>query len=356
MRTGSTGRVLNLVAIAAESGHLPDHLAAPLFGNRILNTSIILKHRLRADELYLYDYLKPSATKIIIPFDRKDLGLGGQSVFVGQYGWAEMLQEATNAQADLSRDIEVLQLLDELPSLDPFVMREHLRRSGVTVGDSYFALSKADSESMRSFVAAEVSRLIERAYRDVSGLGPAHTARLVEALLATSVDARLEPLRATLALDDDRFSEGIFSWKGFLYYKWMITQLWRPLGEVGDEISRLVITGPRDIEGARYVDLAKQRLRQSVMVERQQISRSLRIYEEAFDSLVRGGRPQRFRDFLLQAPDLFIGLGERVGMVSHIVSFWRYRFPPGEPMRASIEDAVDILHDFESGLAATVDA
>lgn len=355
MRTASTGRVLNLIAIEAEGCARPDYLEAPLFKNRVLNTAIILKHRLRTDEIYLYDQLKPSATKIIIPFDRKDLGLGGQSVFVGQRGWTDLLQEATNAQADLSRDIEVLRLLDELPSLDPFLVREHLRRRGVMVGDSYFALSRADSESMRNFVAIEISRLIERAYRDVSGLGRAHTARLVEALLATAVDARLAPLRATLALDDDSFREGIFSWKGFLYYKWMITQLWRPLGEVGEEISRLLITGPRDVEAARYVDQAKQRLRRSVMTERQQISRSLRIYEDAFDSLVNGGRPQRFRDFLLQAPELFISLGERVGLVSHIVSFWRYRFPPGEPVRASAEDAIDILHDFESGLAATVE-
>ena len=355
MRTGSTGRVLNLVAIEAESGATSDYKDAPLFRNRVLNTALVLKHRLRTDEIYNYEELKPSATKIIIPFDRKDLGLGGQSVFVGQRGWVDLLQEVVNTDADLTRDIDVLRLLDELPSLDPFLVREHLRRRGVSVGDCYFALSKADSESMRNFVAVEISRLIERAYRDISGLGRADTARLVEALLATAMDARLEPLRATLALDDDSFREGIFSWKGFLYYKWMITHLWRPLGEVGEEIASLVITGPRDAESSRYVDQAKQRLRRSVVVERQQISRSLRIYEDAFDSLVNGGRPHRFRDFLLQAPDLFISLGDRVGLVSHIVSFWRYRFPIGEPRRASLEDAIDILHDFETSLAAALE-
>ena len=28
---------------------------------------------------------------------------------------------------------------------------------------------------------------------------------------------------------------------------------------------------------------------------------------------------------------MFLELGEKLGSISHIVSFWRYRFPPGGP-------------------------
>ena len=90
------------------------------------------------------DDAKPTATKIIIPFDRKDLGLGGQSVFVGQRGWADLIIEACNASSDMSRDLNTLRLIDSLPSLDPFLLREHLRRHGHMVGNCYFALSPAD--------------------------------------------------------------------------------------------------------------------------------------------------------------------------------------------------------------------
>ena len=37
--------------------------------------------------------------------------------------------------------------------------------------------------------------------------------------------------------------------------------------------------------------------------------------------------PKTFRDFLLSAPYMFLELGEKMGAISHIVSFWRYRFP-----------------------------
>jgi hypothetical protein len=239
-RTASTSRVLNLIAVEAESTHRPEYGQAPMFRNRVLNTALILKHRLRNDDIYLFDEARPTATKIIIPFDRSDLGLGGQSVFVGQRGWADLVVEACNASGDMSRDLATLRLIDMLPSLDPFLLREHLRRHGVLVANCYFALSPADLENMQGFVTMEISRLIELAYRGSAGVGRAHAARLVEALLSTDVDERLEPLRETLVMEGESFKEGVFSWKGFLYYKWMLTKQWPQLTTVGQEIGKVV--------------------------------------------------------------------------------------------------------------------
>lgn len=355
-RTASTSRVLNLIAIEGESGHRPEYGQHPLFRNKVLNTALVIKHRLRHDDVYLFDEARPTATKIIIPFDRRDLGLGGQSVFVGQRGWNDVLAEACNASGDINRDLAVLRMIDMLPSLDPFLLREHLRRHGVNVAGCYFALSPADYEAMQGFVTMEIARLIELAYRGVGGLGRAHAARLVEALLATDVDERLEPLRDTLVMEGESFKEGVFSWKGFLYYKWMLTKLWPKLTDVGAEIGRIAVTGQRDAETSRYLEEARRRLQTGVMVERAAILRTLKVYDDAFENLVANGRPQVFRDFLLRAPELFLNLGERVGVISHIASFWRYRFPEGEALTAHIDEALDIFMDFEGGLSVSLAA
>ena len=353
-RTASTSRVLNLLAIETQSGHRPEHREAPLFRNRILNSALVVKHRLRSDDIFLFDEIRPNATKIIIPFERSDLGLGGQSFFVGQRGWIELLREACNEHTDMARDLATLRLIDQLPSLDPFLLREHLRRHGVMVASCYFALSSADMEQMQSFVAAEISQLINLAFRDAGRVVPgAHTARLVEALLSTDVDGRLEPLRETLVMDTESFKEGVFSWKGFLYYKWMLTRLWPELNTVGGEIARLSITGHREVETARYLEDTRKRLRHGIVVERKAIMRALDVYDRAFEDLIENGRPQAFREFLLRAPDMFLSLGEKVGMIAHIASFWRYRFQPGQPLVADIEEAVDIFQDFDAGLSTS---
>lgn len=350
-RTASTSRVLNLIAVEAESAHRPEHAEAPLFKNRLLNTALILKHRVRHDDIYLFEEARSTATKIIIPFDRRDLALGGQSVLVGQRGWTSLLIEACNGGGESARDLAVLGMIDQLPSLDPFLLREHLRRHGVFAAPCYFALSPADIDAMQGFVAMDIARLISLAYHDQGGVGQIHAARMVEALLSTDVDARLEPLRNTLMLEGESFKEGVFCWKGFLYYKWVLTSLWSRLAEVGAEIGRLSIVGRRDAETARYLEDARRRLQGGVTVERAAILRTLKVYDDAFGSLVENNNPRVFREFLLRSPELFLSLGERVAVISHISSYWRYRFPQGEALAASSEEVMDIFMDFEGALS-----
>ncbi|MGH1556839.1 hypothetical protein ACRAWD_01540 [Caulobacter segnis] len=206
--------MLNLLAIEAESGHRPEYRQQPLFRNKILNTALIIKHRLRNDDLYLFDEARQTATKVIIPFDRDDLKYGGQSVFVGQRGWRQMLIEACNASGNLSRDLETLEAIDALPSLDPFLLREHLRRHRIVVAGCYFTPSPADYEAMQGFVGMEIAHLIELAYRDAGGLRRTHAARLVEALLAADVDERLEPLRNTLVMEGAQLPRGRLQLEG----------------------------------------------------------------------------------------------------------------------------------------------
>ena len=353
-RTASTSRVLNLLAIANSHGAAEDWAEQPLFSNRVLNASILLKHRLRADETYLFDDYTTCATKIIIPFERSDLALGGQSFFVGQRGWLDLLREACADSRSLDHDVGVLRLMDRLPSLDPFLLREHLRRHGHNVAACYFAISPADLEAMHGYVSLQVEELIRLAYSNAETGSAAHTARLVRALLSTEIDERLEPLRATLKLEGEDFREGVFSWKGFLYYKWMLSSLQPQLRVVSVEIGTLTVSGHRDAETKLYLDSARRRLRGAIGSQQRQIDRTLDVYVRAFSGLTRKGQPLAFRNFLLDAPRLFLSLGEKVGAVSHIASFWRYRFPAGQASTASVDEVVDIFQDFETSLGETL--
>jgi len=354
-RTASTSRVLNLLSVEHSHADTPEWSEAPFFKNRVLNASIVIKHRLRADDQFLFGDFRASATKILIPFERTDLTLGGRSFFVGQRGWVDLLNEACNNPTDLAYDLEILRLIDGLPSLDPFLVRESLRREGFVIAPCYFAISQADLERMHAYVGDAITELVEMALGSAGGAaGASNLKRLVEALLSTDVDDRLEPLRVTLMLEGESFREGVFSWKGFLYYKWSLSVLWPDLKKVAGEIGQLQITGQRDIETGAYLNAARQRLQSAIVTQKNAIARTLKIYDDAFAGLTTRGDPKVFRDFLLRAPDMFLSLGEKVGVISHIGSFWRYRFPLGRPLICSVEEALDILQDFESGLGATI--
>ncbi|MGZ7227044.1 hypothetical protein ACXWO0_11310, partial [Streptococcus pyogenes] len=57
-------------------------------------------------------------------------------------------------------DIQTLRLIDELPSLDPFLLREQLRRGGLDPSPCYFSISDSDLERMLAFVRNEIEPLV----------------------------------------------------------------------------------------------------------------------------------------------------------------------------------------------------
>jgi hypothetical protein len=350
-KTASTSRVLNLAAIAVKHAGDPEHAKEPLFYANNLAAGVIVKHRLRVDELENFDDMVRTATKLIIPFDRTNLALGGRALFVGETNWMERLADLRGSVDGLQRDAEVLQSIDELPSLDPFLLREHLKRRGYSISPTHFEISQGDSDRMQKFVGGEIARLIQLAYND-EGVGSGNISKLVEALLSSKTDERLEPLRLTLRLEGEAYREGIFSWKGFLYYKWVLNTLWPNLKEVLSELSKVRVVGARDAQFISAIEETRARLRESVQAQVRGVMGYLKMYDAVFEKLTSEGNAGAFRDFLLQSPDMFMALGEGAGTLSHIATFWRYRFPKGKPLTASMGELFDILQDFESSLGA----
>jgi hypothetical protein len=202
---------------------------------------------------------------------------------------------------------------------------------------------------MQAFVRQEISRLIELAFRG-SRSSADDTARLVKILLSSDVDERMEPLRQTLGLHGEAYREGIFSWKGFLYYKWVLSDLWPRLLTVMNELRTIRLTGRHDVELMRYIERSRSRLAGAIHTRRRELAAALQFYDAAFSELTENEDPAAFRDFLVKAPAMFTTLGERIGGISHIASFWRYCVPAPGVGPIAAEDLYDILMDFEASL------
>jgi len=348
--SASTARVLNLVAAHRRPDEGAGLAEAPFFRNRLLDRSIILKHRLRPHEYLHFGTPRPNVTKILIPIDNADLKSGAGAFFVGQRDFDELLQSKFGD--DLrpgSRDRQVLDLIDQLPSLDPFLLRESLRANGIEPARAYFSISDADIHRMYDFVRKEVTALVA-----LSGSGQgvqAHAGKLVDKLLSNTADSGFEPLKATLKLSDKEYLEGVFSWRGFLYYKWMLGDLTLPMRDVLHEIARVQPRGPRDPEAAAYIPEAKKRLQTNLQQAAGNAQRMLDVYNQAYAALTRDGEPMAFRRFLTTAPEMFASLGEHLGAIQHVISFWRYRMPPDRRALIAPDELMDILLDFEDSLS-----
>jgi hypothetical protein len=349
----STARTLNLIAIWQKHGESEDYKTRPFFNSSVLNRGIILKHRLRQNERDLFSDVRTSATKVILPIDITNLRSGARSFFVHQKGYRDFLRDVTDlTTAQGQRDQELLEAIDELPSLDPFLMRERLKRVGFEPARHYFEITGADTARMFQFVRKEVAPLIGMSYTQIESHLSEKTAKLASIILANEVDSELEPLRRGLGMDKAAFEEGMFCWKGFIYYKWTLGDLAPKVQPVSAEIARVKPIGPVSIDDEVYIAAARERLVKAIGAACASVRATLQIYDKAYADLTTHGAPQSFREFLLRSPALFQDLGERLGGIQHITSFWRYRCPAGSDPEIPAEELVDLLADFESGINA----
>ena len=349
--SGSTARVINLALIFDRFGETEEYSAKPLFKNKRLNRSVLLKHSPRPVEKSLFARPRQCATKIVVPFASSDLKLGGASMMVDQIGFERTLKESLggyNDPTDLNRDLELLRLLDSLPSFDPFLMRERLRQSGYEPARCYFDVSEADVTRMREFVGQEIAQLVGLAFTNGGAGARELSSKLADKLMTDETAKSLDPLRETLRLSGDEYREGVFAWKGFLYYKWLLGDLTPQLHTLKQSILSARVLRPSADDKKLIVEM-RARIVSYMDAAAQKVDEALGEYAAAFNALSEG-KPSAFRDFLLKAPALFIPIGEAIGVMRHIESFWKFRFPGRTIPMLEVDEAVELFQDFDMTL------
>ncbi len=350
-KTWSSSRVLNLSKIFINFRESEDYNKRPLFENSALNRAIILKHTLRLDERMLFPNNRHTVTKIILPYDPYDLRLGGRSFFYKQVHFEELMRSYLSiTDTGKNRDAKVLKCIDELPSLDPFLLREQLHKNGFDPAGVYFQISPTDLQAMGQFTAAQIEQLVSAAFGpDFKGAAN----KLGKKILSDQLDKALAPLRLTLQMSEEEFYEGIMCWRGFLYYKWCHLQLQDGIREVLSGLSGYRPQMGYDENLKVYIKKTRPKLARAIVVAIADAGKTLEIYDHVYRALAVKRDPEPFRQFLLNGSELFSELGQKIGVLNHVVSFWKFRMTKAVSNTAkplhSIEFA-DILMDFEAGL------
>lgn len=288
--SASTARVLNLLRVWEENGDSgpdgavrnPEWASFPIFRTMALNRALIIKHRVRRNEIDLFNGRRQVVTKVVIPIDDTDLKTGGRYVFVNQIGFERMMMEAFGVPAN-HPDIETLRLIDKLPSLDPFLLREQLRRGGLDPAPCYFSISESDLQRMLAFVRSEIEPLVTLSLgSDTVAVNADSAGRMAAKILSNTPGDQLDALRLTLRLAPEQYQEGVFCWKGFLYYKWTLAALLGDVANVAEAVRTIRPIGKTDRAAKEYLARSRDVLRGRIIKTCDEVSRTLRIYDDAY--------------------------------------------------------------------------
>ena len=345
----SSARVLDLHSLAIEAAENPDHRERPVFTHPVLNRTIIVKHHPRPGEFDAALARGAICTKVILPFDPEDLDLGGQYLFAGDADLVEQLERHLDYRnVDILRDVAMLKMLDRLPTLDPFLIHEALTAHKIEVAPCYFRLSPTDRSEMCDFVANQVETLIGLCFGG-HAVSLARAKRLSDLILGEGDSPELAPLREALRMEGVEFAQAMFCWKAVLYYRWRSRALGPEMRATRRAISA-VDASRLDHAAAPFVRAAVNQLESLIGDCERRIAGMFRIYDKVFETLNVQQTPEPFRRFLLDGPRLFSRLGERMGRLEQLISFWSHQFPGGT-RGLSPEAVYDGLRNLVSALS-----
>lgn len=352
MKSRSTSRVLNLISAWDIAEKTKEPLEPPLFQSPALNRSFLIKHRLRSNESEVFPEPRSTATKLILPIDPRNLSLGGKSVFIGQINFEQLIEDATGIHDVYgSPDMKLLRELDRIPSFDPFIFREWMSKLGRTADERYFTLSPTVIAGMEDLVVEEIGHLVSMSL--AGSVANASVQKLARKMLSSHYDEDLTPLQMTLRMSKDEFRDGLFGWKGLLYYKWVAKRIEADLPPL---LSGLLGVRPRRHISREQIEdsiLAVRSIGASISGYFKAVTDRVRDYDESYEMLTKKQDPVGFRAFLLRAPQLFLEMGDYVGMLEHSVEFWSYRSKAIEPARFTGDEYLDLILSLKDGLGSS---
>lgn len=350
----SNGRVLNLGAITRDlAAAKPDEPPPQFFSTSALNQCIIVKHNIRDNERYLFARAQPVATKLILPIDPDNLAIGGVTFMLGERQAGRILRDKlglnrATGDARAQRDLKILDLLDSLATLDPFIVRERFAVDGVSLPEAFSAFHLHGDNALYEYMKTQLLPLVRLAMAGAPASQANDRAldRLLDEIFVESHNSKAEFLREALRIDADKWPAALYVWKAALFYEYRARAFeprWRRFIESlqTTKLYGFSTLAPAEVVLRLRVDLMDRALR-----TKGHLDRLLESFNQAFrQDLIGQGTPDSFREYLMTLNDKLYNFGVAYGVLEQIVGYWEYWFIARGATAIPAEFFMDICRD-----------
>jgi hypothetical protein len=350
----SNGRVLNLGAITRDLAQANPGAAPPaFFASSTLNQSIIVKHNIRDNERHLFARAQPVATKLILPIDPENLSLGGVTFMLGERQASRILRDKlglNRATGDgrVQRDLKILDTLDTLATLDPFIVRERFAVDGIELPEAFSAFNLQGDNALYEYMKSQLLPLVRLAMAGApaSQANDRALERLLDEIFVESHNSKAEFLREALRIEPGKWPAALYVWKAALFYEYRAKSFeprWRRFIESlqNAKLYGFSALAPAEIVLRLRVDLMDRALR-----TKGHLDRLLESFNQAFrQDLIGQGTPESFREYLMTLNDKLYNFGVAYGVLEQIVGYWEYWFIARGATAIPAEFFMDICRD-----------
>ncbi|MDE2030361.1 MAG: hypothetical protein KGI97_07345 [Alphaproteobacteria bacterium] len=266
-------------------------------------------------------------TKLYLPFNENEIYEGGRTIFISNKHIEEALLEhfgnGALPQDSLNRDMRIMRILDKLPSLDPFLLKDVFINEKIEMNPAYFEVDKALWNQIESYILEGFEPLAKAAFPDA--LSSDEMARkLIEKIWeGRDLDA-LKPLVMALRLPQGYELEIFSAWKGIIFYGFqhklaepLMTEMLNWLKDVKIPIG--IASNAERAEFKAEIDTG----RNAILNEWKTAEKVLADYQTSYDKMfkLRAGSAD-FVKFLQNSSQSYWTLGNCLGKTGHVSYCW----------------------------------
>lgn len=299
-------------------------------------------------------------TAIFVPKVQEEPELGGHAIFLGQPKYTELMKHHCgldiNDRDTHAHDLEMLRVLGNVPSFDPFLLKTTLQENNITVDDLYLDVQKEEEAEVRQVIEQRVRPIIARAH---AGLGGIEADKKTQSFIDSIWDPNSSDASAFIAafrIEPEAIPEVFGAWKGISYYQYQFQRIRSRIGEL------LVFL---QSDNSIPIDLRKMLAseREMLMMSRKDIGQKLRnaykrtqeVFQEcnqSYEAMVRDGNPLPFRDFLQSAVEKYWILGASNCSLALVTDVWARYSHNGRSVRYE----GDVIKEMFSGMRMALSA
>jgi hypothetical protein len=299
------------------------------FATRHMHSLVLIKETNADDAHRSSSSYQIVGTKLYFPYNRDDIYEGGRSVFLHHPQLMSVLREQLGLgstvlpEEQMRRDLKILRILDRLPSLDGFLMRNALEQENIKVHESYFEVPEDERRAINEYIRGKFEPLIRAAYGS-----EAATAGKVEQLIGKLWEAKdkdaLAPLIEAFRFPDEEALSIFGSWNGITYYTFEYARV----KERREGFARWLRDDalPRNYVADRHLDHIDGLLKQTVQRLRYHwstVDKISREYETHYERFVsdRDGVGD-FLAFLRRSREIYWRMGDSLSKINHAIHCW----------------------------------
>lgn len=277
-------------------------------------------------------------TLMYFPYNHENIYEGGDSVLFSDPKFLPKLYDktgvdvrSTDGQQKTDHDRPILEMIESLPTLDPFLLKSKAQQLGIEdrIHPNYFNISLDDWRRIQAPIRQKISALVLKALGGEANMDDPAIEQHVSKFLAKIWEARdvegIEDFVRALEIPLDKAPELFFAWKAICFYQVQFQSISAHLKNLYAWIGNDVTALPVDLKVLPYDDRQETKYKLRIVRNRlrenhDDIRNILDTYEKSYNSFIQHGQPEQFKEFLGKADAHYTDLAASISSNTHAIN------------------------------------